>query len=135
MALRALQHLNSMADRIRVVTLATPFLRVFARRPFQLPLLVTSSLYLWTIIAVNAEAAILWIMFPPKVGANMGEVYFAWLQFPVFYFAAVHLTGWLLVPVLLPAAVMGLFHCAMVYRNLRQSARSARHRRKGALRY
>jgi hypothetical protein len=31
-ALRALQHLDSMAGRIRVVTLATPFLRVFARR-------------------------------------------------------------------------------------------------------
>jgi hypothetical protein len=109
-ALRALQHLDSTAGQIRVVTLATPFLRVVARRPFQLPLLVTNVFwYLWTIIAVNAEAAILWIMFPPKVGANMGEGLFAWLQFPVFYFAAVHLTGWLLVPVLLPAAVMGIF--------------------------
>jgi hypothetical protein len=39
-ALRALQHLNCMAGQIRVVTLATPFLRVFARRSFQLPLLV-----------------------------------------------------------------------------------------------
>ena len=29
-ALRALQHLGSMADRVRVVTLATPFLRVYA---------------------------------------------------------------------------------------------------------
>src|SRR5215813_1201657 len=35
-ALRALQHLDSMAGRIRVVTLATPFLRVFARRSLQL---------------------------------------------------------------------------------------------------
>src|SRR5215510_13269461 len=34
--LRALQHLDSMAGRIRVVTLATPFLRVFARRSLQL---------------------------------------------------------------------------------------------------
>ena len=66
MALRALQHLDSTAGQIRVVTLATPFLRVVARRPFQLPLLVTNVFwYLWTIIAVNAEAAILWIMFPP----------------------------------------------------------------------
>ena len=31
-ALRALQHLNSMAGQIKVVTLATPFLRVFAHR-------------------------------------------------------------------------------------------------------
>ena len=35
-ALRALQHLDSKAGRIRVVTLATPFLRVFARRSLQL---------------------------------------------------------------------------------------------------
>jgi pimeloyl-ACP methyl ester carboxylesterase len=40
-ALRALQHLNSMAGQIRVITLATPFLRVFARRSFQLPLMVS----------------------------------------------------------------------------------------------
>ena len=37
-ALRSLQHLGPMADRIRVITLATPFLRVFAhkfpQRPF-----------------------------------------------------------------------------------------------------
>jgi hypothetical protein len=36
-ALRALQHLNSMAGKIKVVTLATPFLRVFAHRSSQLP--------------------------------------------------------------------------------------------------
>ena len=38
-ALRALQHLESMTDRIRVVTLATPFLRVFARSSLQLSIL------------------------------------------------------------------------------------------------
>ena len=32
-ALRALQHLGSMADRVRVVTLATPFLRVLRAGP------------------------------------------------------------------------------------------------------
>src|SRR5262249_7325113 len=35
-ALRALQHLDSKTGRIRVITLATPFLRVFARRSLQL---------------------------------------------------------------------------------------------------
>src|SRR5262249_46762260 len=109
-AFRALQHLNSTADQIKVVTLATPFLRVVARRPFQLPLLVTNVLwYLWTTIVVNAEAAILWIVFPPKAGVDIGEGLFAWLQFPVFYFVAAGFTGWWLLPVLLPAAVAGIF--------------------------
>ena len=36
-ALRALQHLDSMAERIRIVTLATPFLRVFAIESPRLP--------------------------------------------------------------------------------------------------
>src|SRR5262249_8221491 len=36
-ALRALQDLESMAGRIRVITLATPFLRVVARRSWQVP--------------------------------------------------------------------------------------------------
>ena len=35
-ALRALQYLDSMTGRIRVITLATPFLRVFARTSLQL---------------------------------------------------------------------------------------------------
>lgn len=35
-ALRALQHLDSKTGRIRIVTLATPFLRVFARTSLQL---------------------------------------------------------------------------------------------------
>jgi hypothetical protein len=43
-ALRALQHLDSKAGRIRVVTLATPFLRVFARRSLQLPNFVKLSM-------------------------------------------------------------------------------------------
>ena len=109
-ALRALQHHNSTAGQIKVVTLATPFLRVVARTPFHLPFLVKNVLwYLWTIIVVNAEAGILWIMFTPKVGVNMGEGLFAWLQFPVFYFVAAGFTGWWLFPVLLPAAVAGIF--------------------------
>jgi pimeloyl-ACP methyl ester carboxylesterase len=37
-ALRALQRLDSKAGKIKVVTSATPFLRVFARRSWQLPL-------------------------------------------------------------------------------------------------
>ena len=55
-ALRALQHLNSMADRIRVVTLATPFLRVFARRSLQLPLQVKFLVWMaiWLILLVIA---------------------------------------------------------------------------------
>jgi hypothetical protein len=109
-ALRALQHLDSMAGRIRIVTLATPFLRVIARRLFEVPFPVKNVLwYLWTYIAVYAEAAILSVVFPPQVDANMGEGLFAWLQFPVLYFTAAHLTGWWLIPVLLPAAVLGIF--------------------------
>jgi hypothetical protein len=65
-ALRALQHLNSMAaGKIKVITLATPFLRVFARRSLQLPfvpkvlvfgampliLLVSFWLCMWIIFA------------------------------------------------------------------------------------
>src|SRR5262249_39298515 len=45
-ALRALQHLASMTDRIRVITLATPFLRVFARRSSQVPGLVKYVLWM-----------------------------------------------------------------------------------------
>jgi hypothetical protein len=53
-ALRALQHLESMADRIRVVTLATPFLRVFARRSLQLPSQVKVLIWMaiWFIVSV-----------------------------------------------------------------------------------
>jgi pimeloyl-ACP methyl ester carboxylesterase len=50
-ALRALQHLDSTAGRIRIVTLATPFLRVVARRPFQLPLLVKNVF--WCLVDNN----------------------------------------------------------------------------------
>src|SRR5262249_16295847 len=108
-ALRALQFVDSIAGRIRIVTLATPFLRVVARRPFEVPVSAKGVLwYLWTYMAVYAEAAILWVVFPPQVNANMGEGFFAWLQFPVFYFTAVDL-GWWLYPVLLPAAVVGTF--------------------------
>ena len=40
-ALRALQYLDSsMVHRTRIVTLATPFLRVFARSSLQLPMIV-----------------------------------------------------------------------------------------------
>jgi pimeloyl-ACP methyl ester carboxylesterase len=39
-ALRALQYLDSVADRVRLVTLATPFLRVFAHRSLQLSFLI-----------------------------------------------------------------------------------------------
>ena len=44
-ALRALQHLDSMADRIRVITLATPFLRVYARKVSGLP--SSANILLW----------------------------------------------------------------------------------------
>src|SRR5262249_51379566 len=56
-ALRALQHLN-MADRIRVVTLATPFLRVFARRsslPFAVEILVWGAIF--TILMIPGISA------------------------------------------------------------------------------
>jgi hypothetical protein len=45
-ALRALQYLDSsMVNRTRVVTLATPFLRVFARSSLQLPIMVQILLF------------------------------------------------------------------------------------------
>jgi hypothetical protein len=57
-ALRALQHLDSMAGRIRVVTLATPFLRVFARRSLELSFWVKffmfGALYLILLVSLLA---------------------------------------------------------------------------------
>jgi hypothetical protein len=54
-ALRALQHLDSMADRIRAVTLATPFLRVFAGR--SLPREVKSLVWvpIWLILFLSVS--------------------------------------------------------------------------------
>jgi hypothetical protein len=64
-ALRALQHLDSMTDQIRVVTLATPFLRVFARRSLQLPMM--AKLLVWAAILIIfclcALGGGLWILF------------------------------------------------------------------------
>jgi hypothetical protein len=51
--LRALQHLDSMAGRIRVVTLATPFLRVFARRSFELSFSV--KLFMFAALSMLVE--------------------------------------------------------------------------------
>ena len=39
-ALRAMTHLGADASRVRIVTLATPFLRVFVRKPVRVPFLV-----------------------------------------------------------------------------------------------
>ena len=39
-ALRAMSHLGAGASRVRIVTLATPFLRVFVREPLSVPVLV-----------------------------------------------------------------------------------------------
>jgi hypothetical protein len=50
-ALRALQHLDSMAERIRIVTLATPFLRVFANESPRLPWSVIFLMW-WMISAI-----------------------------------------------------------------------------------
>jgi hypothetical protein len=49
-ALRALQRLDPVAGKIKLVTLATPFLRVFARRSFQLPLAAQILVYFAMVI-------------------------------------------------------------------------------------
>jgi hypothetical protein len=56
-ALRALQHLDFKTDRIRVVTLATPFLRVFARRSLQLSYPV--KLFMLAAIVITLFASLL----------------------------------------------------------------------------
>ena len=56
-ALRALQHLDSKAGQIRVVTLATPFLRVFARRSLQLSYRV--KLFMLAAIVITLFASLL----------------------------------------------------------------------------
>jgi hypothetical protein len=59
--LRALQHLDSMAGRIRVVTLATPFLRVFARRSFELSFSVKLFMFLALFIILVGLFLILFV--------------------------------------------------------------------------
>jgi Alpha/beta hydrolase family len=54
-ALRALQRLDSAVVRIKVVTLATPFLRVLARRSFQLPFVAQGLVY-------GAMAMLMWAL-------------------------------------------------------------------------
>jgi hypothetical protein len=57
-ALRALQYLDSsMADRTSVVTLATPFLRVFARSSLQLPTIVAFLVFcaIWMVLSFSWE--------------------------------------------------------------------------------
>src|SRR3954451_8770890 len=57
-ALRALQDLDPKAGRIRVITLATPFLRVFARRSLQLSsdvkLLILSAIWIMLLVSLLA---------------------------------------------------------------------------------
>ena len=90
MALRALQHLDAMADRIRVVTLATPFLRVFARRSLQLPLQVKILVWMaiWLIVIV---IACLPLVFLPLVwiNATVGLPDSDWLVYPMVAIVAV----------------------------------------------
>jgi hypothetical protein len=66
LALRALQHLNSMAGQITVVTLATPFLKVFARRsslPFQTAAFVYLGIFF--ILFVGYAPGVRWILSSP----------------------------------------------------------------------
>jgi hypothetical protein len=64
LALRALQHLNSMAGQIKVVTLATPFLRVFAHRSSQLSFVPAQLVYaaIFTTLFFSYRVGIIWIM-------------------------------------------------------------------------
>jgi hypothetical protein len=56
-ALRALQHLGSTPNRVRVVTLATPFLRVFARKSFQLPAVLSVAIVLFLVFGLPVVLA------------------------------------------------------------------------------
>jgi hypothetical protein len=116
--LRALQHLDSMANRIRVVTLATPFLRVFARKSLQLPFWV--KLLVWgaisIILSLSALLGVIGIL-----SVTVGQPDTDW-----FFLSGVSDCH--------SVARSGeLFHCAMVERSLHQPAHSARHRRSGSL--
>jgi hypothetical protein len=84
-ALRALQYLDSMADRIKVVTLATPFLRVFARRSSQVPWGVKFVMWLtiWMILALSALLGVFWI-----VSATVGLPDSDWFFWPMFVIVA-----------------------------------------------
>lgn len=83
-ALRALQLLNSMPDKIRVVTLATPFLRVFARRSLQLPAFLKFVLFyaIWLILLASELIASFLILFlsdwitPARVWLPVASWYF-----------------------------------------------------------
>jgi len=80
-ALRALSHLGE-ANRVRVVTLATPFLRVFVRNPPKLDFLVW--LLLWmavaVMVAVPAVLVVVAMLSATKVlaGSEMSERLTAW---------------------------------------------------------
>src|SRR5262245_6782644 len=50
-ALRAMTHLEADASRVRIVTLATPFLRIFVQEPLRGPKLLTLWVALWAAIA------------------------------------------------------------------------------------
>jgi hypothetical protein len=103
-ALRALQHLDSAAGRIRVVTLATPFLRVFARKP--LPMNFTVVLLLWAAISlavlfgVSRLFGVLRIIWPegPPANFNAGTPLFLVLVFGILLLvsvSAIFIVRWL----------------------------------------
>jgi hypothetical protein len=81
--LRALQHLDSMANRIRVVTLATPFLRVFARKSLQLPFWV--KLLVWGAISIILSlSALLGVIGILSVTVGQPDTdWFFYLVFPI----------------------------------------------------
>jgi|SoiMethySBSTD1v2_1073268.scaffolds.fasta_scaffold423928_2 hypothetical protein len=77
LALRAVQHLNSMAGRVRIVTLATPFLRVFSRRFWQLNPTVELLVRLATagILCLSALLGIIWIA---SATVSLPDSWFFW---------------------------------------------------------
>src|SRR5262249_42885287 len=120
-ALRALQDLESMAGRIRVITLATPFLRVFARRSWQVPYGV--EVLMGRAIGLSALAR----NHLDCVGdsGSTRQLLVFWVD--VRDCCSVGRSG---------SFRSGSFlHCGMVESSLHQPARSARYRRKGALRH
>jgi hypothetical protein len=116
-ALRALQHLNSMAGRIRVVTLATPFLRVFAHRssklPFGVKLLVFGAMplilfvsFLFAIIGLSdtqATRAILDYRLVPVIVPVLLVIVFVLLAV-----AGIFIARWLIAVFTNPQAALGI---------------------------
>jgi pimeloyl-ACP methyl ester carboxylesterase len=97
-ALRALQHLDTMVNRIRVITLAAPFLRVFVPKSFRLPLqarlLFGIGIYMLLYNSVFAPFSIAFMHAEDKDVDLYMTVSFG--LFPLAVIGAIFVTRWLI---------------------------------------